>query len=168
MKLEVETTIAAPRDDLFAFLADLENHWRLTGRGVEVVELAGPQGARTGGVVRLCGPLGIRRTVATQVVEVDAPSSMKGSARLGSGTEATVRWRLESLCGAKTRVLLEAEVSRVGLLDRLLLLAGGARWMRRLVVSVLSRLARVATSSEARDHASQSRRPRSSAAQARA
>jgi len=144
VRLEAQTTVAARRSHLFAFLVDLENHWRLTGGGVEVVELHGPLGARTGGVVRLRGPLGIRRTVATEVVAADPPRSMCGSARLGRHTSATVRWDLHELGGDRTRISLGAEVDRAGPLDRLLLAMGGARWMRRLLAEALSRLALLA------------------------
>jgi carbon monoxide dehydrogenase subunit G len=144
VRIQAETAVAARRSHLFRFLADLENHWRLTGGGVEVVELTGPLGARTGGVVRLRGPLGIRKTVATQVVSANPPRSVCGSARLSRRTAATVRWDLDELAGDRTRVSLVAEVERVSPLDRLLLAVGGARWMRRLLADALSRLALLA------------------------
>jgi hypothetical protein len=85
--------VAAPPAEVFAFLADLENHWRLTDRFVEVVELDGPSGARHGGRVRVRGPLGLRRTAVTRVMEADEPRSMRGTAEL-RGTRAEVRWTL--------------------------------------------------------------------------
>ena len=41
--------IPAPREQVFAFLADLENHWLITDRFVRVLSLEGPAGARQGG-----------------------------------------------------------------------------------------------------------------------
>ena len=34
-----EEKLEAEADEVFAFLSDLENHWRLTGRSVRVLEL---------------------------------------------------------------------------------------------------------------------------------
>ena len=126
-----ETEIEAEAAEVFAFLADLENHWRLTGRSVRVLELEGPPGARTGGSVRLRGPLGIGRVARTAVLESEAPEWMAGSALLAPATEAAVRWTIEPLASG-TRVRIEATIVRAGRLDRILLALGGRRLMRRV------------------------------------
>ena len=119
---------AAPRD-VFGFLSDLENHWRIADRFVDVVELDGPPGARTGGRVRVRGPLGVRRTARTQVDFARPVEAMGGSARLGA-TSAEVRWLLAPEDGG-TAVTLAAGIRSAGRLDRLLLALGGMAWMRR-------------------------------------
>jgi hypothetical protein len=132
--------VPAPPDRVFAFLSDLENHWRMADRFVEVITLEGPPGGRTGGVVALRGPLGLRRTVRTRVLAAAEPRYMAGTAEIARGTLATVRWSLEDL-GSRTGVVLSATVETVGLLDRVLLAAGGRWWLRRRFASTLSRLA---------------------------
>ena len=131
--------VPAPRDAVFAFLADLENHWRVADRFVEVVELEGPPGARTGGRVRVRGPLGLRRTATTAVVATTPPESIRGSAEVG-GTRANVCWTLEPIEGG-TQVRLESSLVRSRPVDRVLLALGGRCWLRRRFRSTLKRLA---------------------------
>jgi hypothetical protein len=139
-EVAAEELIAASPEGAFAFLADLENHWRLTGRYIEVESLDGPPGARHGGVVRIRGPLGVRRTATTRVLSATPPREMLGSARIGRRTEARVRWTLLPGDGA-IAVRLSATVESTGWLDGLLLRLGGRRWLRRLFARALHRLA---------------------------
>ena len=85
-----EREIAAPAGTLFAYLADLEQHWQLADRFIDVVSLDRPTdgGPPRGGVVRMSGPLGLRRTARTHVVDVDPPTRLAGTAQVGSGTVA--------------------------------------------------------------------------------
>ena len=122
--------LAVDRNELFAFLSDLENHWLIADRFVDVVELAGPPGARTGGRVRIRGPLGVQRTARTQVDFARPVEEMGGSADLGRATSAEVRWMLRPHDGG-TAVTLAANIRRAGASDRLLLALGGMVWMRR-------------------------------------
>lgn len=143
MVAEIESTglVPAPPEDVFEFLSDLEHHWRLVDRFVQVRELDGPDGqAADGGVVRLRGPLGVRRTARTRVTESQPPRLIIGTAEMGSATRAVVSWTLEAERG-QTRVRLAASVERAGTLDRLLLALGGRRWMRRRFEAALERLA---------------------------
>ena len=139
--IEAAAVIPAPPEEVFAFLSDLANHWRLTDRFVEMVELRDS----TGGRVRLRGPLGIRRTVATQVTAARAPRLIIGVAEIGepdeSPTRARVSWTLAGRL-AQTRVLLKAEIEQAQPLDRLLLALGGRAWLRRSFDRTLERLAR--------------------------
>ena len=142
----IEATAVVPleREELFDYLADLENHWALADRFVEVLELdrgAGEHGPgpATGGRVRMRGPLGIRRTARTRVLAADAPNGMLGTAELGRRTLAVVSWTLIER-GAGMLVGLRAEVVRAGPVDRLLLRLGGRRWLERRFVSTLDRL----------------------------
>jgi hypothetical protein len=123
---------------VFAFLHDLDNHWLLADRFIEVVHL---DGGGEGGKVRLRGPLGLGRTVTTRVVTAEPVSSIVGTADLSGGTQATVRWTLTPIEGG-TQVELAAYVERAGALDRLLLAMGARRWLRRRFSSILVTLAR--------------------------
>ena len=118
----------AEPDQIFAFLADLENHWLIADRFVEVVDLTGPPGARTGGRVRVRGPLGVRRTATTTVDYASPVYEMGGSAEMSGGTSARVRWLLTPRNGG-TDVALGATIQQAGPLDRVLLRAGGMAWL---------------------------------------
>ncbi len=139
-EIRATANICAAAPSLFAFLSDLENHWQLNDRFVEVVSLEGPVGARTGGIVDLRGPLGLRRSVKTRVLPSLEPRRMLGSAAIGKRTHARVSWTIEP-CGLASRVELAARVESARPLDRLLLALGGRRWLRRRFVSTLERLA---------------------------
>jgi hypothetical protein len=140
MRITAERAITAPAVELFEFLSDLENHWRLTGKGIEVFKLTGEPGHRTGGRVRIRGPLGISRTVQTEVLAAHPHTEMHGRARIGRSTEAMIRWRLVPQDNERTVVTLDAD-AHPGPLDRALLIAGGQRWMTRLFSRTLDRLA---------------------------
>ncbi len=139
--IAASATVPAPPEQVFAFLVDLENHWRLADPFIEVVRLdRAPDGRANGGRVRMRGPLGVRRTAATRVLAAEAPRLMVGTAELGRGTRAFVRWKLGVGDGG-ARVRLEATLDRRGWLDRLLLVLGGRAWLERRFVAVLQRLA---------------------------
>ena len=128
--ISVTRVVAVDRGEVFGFLSDLENHWLIADRFVDVIDLEGPPGARTGGRVRIRGPLGVRRTARTRVDFARPVEEMGGSADLGETTSADVRWRLQARDGA-TAVTLGAKIRHAGPLDRLLLALGGLWWMRR-------------------------------------
>ena len=143
-----EREIAAPAPAIFAYLADLEQHWQLADQFIEVVSLERPPGGgpAQGGVVRMCGPFRIWRAAHTRVVEADAPTRLSGSAEVGEGTVARVSWTLRP-AGQDTLVRLEANVEHASFLDRALLALGGRRWLERRFAAILQTLeARVAAS----------------------
>lgn len=133
--------IPASRERVFSFLTDLENHWRLAGPYIEILELEGPPGARHGGRVRIRGPLGLGRTARTTVLSVDEPSAMSGEARIGRSTTAAVSWSLAD-SPAGTRVELRARIEALGALDRLLLGLSGTHRLHRLFEATLESLAK--------------------------
>ena len=135
-KLEAAAVVPAAPAAVFEFLSELENHWRVADRFVEVVSLE-----PAGGVVRVSGPLGLRRTAITRVGRAERPSLLVGSAEIGSRTRARVSWRLTPR-GPGTLVRLRAEVERAGPLDRLMLALGGRAWLERRFASALAHLAR--------------------------
>ena len=138
-----EHEIAAPAATIFAYLADLEQHWHLADQFIQVVSLDRPPGGGPayGGVVRMCGPLRIWRAAHTRVVEVDPPTRLSGSAQVGDGTTARVTWTLQP-AGQATRVRLEASVEHASRVDRMLLALGGGRWMARRFAAILETLER--------------------------
>jgi hypothetical protein len=138
--VEAAALVPAPAEEVFAFLADLGNHWMVTDRFVSVVDLHGPeQGPADGGVVRLRGPLGVRRTVTTRVAASKPPRLLIGTAQIGAVTRARVSWALASH-GESTRVRLAAAVERASALDRVLLRVGGRLWLARRFEATLDGL----------------------------
>jgi Polyketide cyclase / dehydrase and lipid transport len=129
LEIRARRLVEADAGSLFEFLADLENHWRLAARFIEVETLErGSDRRSSGGTVRMRGPLGLHRTARTQVLEADPEHGLVGVAEVGPRTRAFVRWRLRG--GREgTEVRLEATVDRAGLLDGLLLRLGGRRWL---------------------------------------
>lgn len=139
--VEAAALVSAPPEEVFGFLADLENHWRVADRFVEVLELNRTDGGPAdGGMVRVRGPLGLRRTVTTRVVAARAPRLLIGTAEVRGGTRARVSW---SLAGhlESTRVRLAVAVERAAPGDRLLLRLGGRRWLQRRFERTLENLA---------------------------
>ena len=134
--------LPAPPEEVFDFLSDLANHWRLVDRYVEVIELSGPpDGPRDRAIVRLRGPLGVHRTVRTRVTAARRPRLIIGIAELGKeSTRALVSWTLAGRRG-KTGVRLAADVEHAAPFDRLLLALGGRAWLRRRFAFGLERLA---------------------------
>ncbi len=127
----------ASPEEVFDYLARLENHWRLMDDSVDVLSLDGDGNGEAGpdcGVVRMHGPLGIGRVAHTRVLELDRPRLLRGVAEIGRRvdggrrTEGEVSWRLEP-DGSGTRVTLAARVTRAGAADRVLLALGGRAWM---------------------------------------
>ena len=141
--------VRVPVEDVFGFLADLGNHWRLASRWIEVVTLdrAGDRADRA--TVRLSGPIGLSRTVQTRVDSVTPPSAIRGHGTCGR-TEADVSWTLDPADEA-TRVSVEVRLMRASPTDRAIWLCFGRAWLARrlqLTVSglddVLDALARAA------------------------
>jgi Polyketide cyclase / dehydrase and lipid transport len=121
----------------YAFLADLDNHWRLIDRWARI---AGVSADGLGATVRLHGPLGVRRTARTRVLASRPPHELVGEARVGRRTVGRVRWSLRP-DGDGTLVELDATVPEAGALDRALLALGGRAWLRRRFAAALRALA---------------------------
>lgn len=133
VRIEARRDVPLPRAELYAELSDLRGHWDLAGRWVEPIELRAD-----GGVVRVRGPLGLRRTIETTLTELREPECVAGEARLG-GTRARIEWLLAD-DDAGTVVTLRADVLEAGPLDRALLALGGGRWMAGRFRATLKRL----------------------------
>lgn len=140
--IEAAALVPAPPQEVFAFLSDLGNHWRLASPFVEVVELETASGgdATDRGVVRLRGPLGLHRTARTTVTASRPPRLIIGTAEIAGGTRARVSWTMGQRLG-QTRVRLAADLENAGALDRLLLALGARRWLERRFHETLAALA---------------------------
>jgi hypothetical protein len=129
--------IPAPRETIFGFLATLENHAALARGSVELLSLECRAGTASEAVVRLRGPLAIRRTASTAITGTRAPESISGRAWIGPRTRVFVSWQIESAAHGST-VSVGAIVETAGLRDRLLLAFGGRWWLRQRFATALS------------------------------
>ncbi len=126
-----------PQERVFAFLADLRNHWQLEDAFIELNGLRG-----NGGRISIRGPLGLSREARTTVAAAEPPSRMSGRAEIGDKTVGSVAWVIEPT-GSGCRVTLSARVARASALDRALLALGGRRWLSRRFDRVLETLGRL-------------------------
>jgi len=129
--------IRAQREQVFAFLLDLENHWHLADGAISVVSVEPGDGGR----VCMRGPLGVHRTAVTTLDEVRAPEAIGGTAHVGTRTRARVTWTLGLDGGSATVVTLSANVEHASPLDRLLLAGGGRVWLESRFKRILATLA---------------------------
>jgi uncharacterized protein YndB with AHSA1/START domain len=125
---------------VFAFLADLRNHWSLSQRFAELEQL---DGDAAGGRVRIRGPFGLSRVARTRVLAADEPHELRGRAEIGRGTVGAVRWTIEP-SGSGSTVTLTALVEQARPLDRAILALGGNRYLERGFAEALAQLGRVA------------------------
>lgn len=139
VEIAAEGLVDAPEEAVFAFLSDLDKHWLLSDRSIELVSLEVQGGVRQGGTIRLHGPLLLHRTARTSVLVVSPPDQLVGSAEVGRRTRALVRWSL-SPRGNQTAVRLSATVVSLALPDRLLVAAGGERWLQARFAATITHL----------------------------
>ncbi len=126
---------------MYAFLADLENHWHLADPFIEILSLdrPSPQADARGGRIRIHGPFGLALTAVTRVLEATPAESMSGSAQVGRSTCARVSWRLTAHHGG-TWVNLSAELEQADVVERLVLALGARTWFCRRFAAVIRRL----------------------------
>lgn len=141
-----------PVAHVFPVLADLRNHWQLSDVFSVLQVNEDEDGRQSGAVVRICGPLGTRRTVRTRLTAALPVVRVAGDAHAGR-THAYVSWMLQQVTPDRTRVEVRIQLLRVSLLDRLLLAGGGAAFMRRQLVRALDQLDRVSAHEAAREAA---------------
>jgi hypothetical protein len=139
-RIAATTTLPAAPAVVFAFLADASNHHELAGRRLQLLEASGNTAEGLQGLMLLCGPLGMRRRVRTEAMWSSEPRLIAGIARLRHPTRAIIQWELDHVPEG-TRLTLSATVASLGLMDRVLLYAGGRRWIKRLLQEALERLA---------------------------
>jgi uncharacterized protein YndB with AHSA1/START domain len=125
-----------PPERVFGFLSDLRNHWLLEDAFIELNGVGDG-----GGRIQIRGPLGISREARTEVVSAEPPGRLAGRAELGNGTAGAVAWTIVP-AGSGSLVSLTAHVERASARDRVLLVLGGRRWLRRRFARVLETLGR--------------------------
>jgi hypothetical protein len=145
-RARVSEIVPSPPGEVFAFLADLRNHWRLANGVVRVAELEHSDADAGGGSIELHGPLGLKRVARTRIAQAVEPAGgvggvIEGTAETPQGTLVRVAWNLAP-APRGTLVALDLVVERATPLDRLLLAAGGRRWLeQRLLARALADLA---------------------------
>jgi uncharacterized protein YndB with AHSA1/START domain len=142
--LTVSVSISRPREEVFAYLADIANHpeftdhylvdWHMTR-----VETVG-QGA--GGRFRYTAPLQRFDWADVTFVEVDAPRRIVQAGRGGKYNRTRLRsiYELEPGSGGTTRVSLTVETRPATYADRLVESFGVRGWLRRKSKRALNRL----------------------------
>ena len=141
--------MSAPAEVVVRFLADLERHVELAPESVQVLRLSRPPGRPAHAQVRLTGPLGIRRTASTELRQTRLANSIAGQARIGQRTVASVAWCVQENEGGSV-VTLSATVDAASLVDRMVLLLGGQRWLARRFAAALERLSDLLAAAPAR------------------
>jgi hypothetical protein len=142
MEISVRRALPVGPEEAFAFLSRPHNHCRLATARIRLRELDVTGDGELGGArLVLRGPLWLRRAARTRVVSVRRPAHLAGTAHVGSGTEVAVRWDLDGAGAGASVAILTATVTRLAAPERLLLAVGGRRWVRRLFVATLERLA---------------------------
>ncbi len=74
-----DAVVARQPEEVFAWLSDLHNHWRLEDRFIEVAGIE-PKGGR----VRMQGPLGLSREARTRVINAVLTARRRDGPRLPS------------------------------------------------------------------------------------
>ena len=123
-----------------SFLSDLSNHVLLAPDSVEVLSLDRRPSGGEHAIVRLRGPLGIRRTASTELAPPVKANTISGWARIGRRTLASVSWTIRG-DGDGARVALRATVESAARFDALALRLGGRRWLAGHFAAALDRLA---------------------------
>ena len=140
--------LPAPPAEVFEFLADLHNHWRLDDRFVELSALEGDEDSRAvGGRVRLKGPFGISRDARTRVLSArppahDVPGRLAGRADIGTATTGRVSWEIAARDDGGSLVTLTAVAEHAAPFDRVLLVCG-RWWLQRTFDHALLSLERI-------------------------
>jgi carbon monoxide dehydrogenase subunit G len=138
MEVHATRAIDAAPDELFAFLENPDRHWQLLGRRLRPLRSYDGEGSQ----VQLRGPLRIHRTLWIRMAVARPPHELVGRVEAAGGTTiGTVRWEIRPAGHRASSVRLTARTEVAGWLDRLLLLCGGARWLRRSLEITLARLA---------------------------
>jgi uncharacterized protein YndB with AHSA1/START domain len=140
----VSTTIAKPREEVFAYLADIANHpefcdhylvdWHLTREN--------PYGAGAGARFRIKAPFSRFSWADMTLAEVQPPFRILERGRGGkfNRIRRLGTYTLSPAPGGTTKVQYTLETLPVMLSDRLLEALGGRAWSRRQTAKAMRRL----------------------------
>lgn len=148
VSVAARASIAAAPSDIFGLLGDLDRHRDLTDHGMRILDLHGPPGRRTGGLVELHGPVGLTRVARTRVRGAEPHSRLWGTAETEDGARASVEWRVRPQ-GDITHVAVRLDVRARKWRDRILLHLGGRAWLRARLLAALDRLSGAAAAAPA-------------------
>jgi hypothetical protein len=121
---------------VFDFLADLRNHALLAPGWVELRSRDLGTELPVHAIVRLRGPLAIRRTATTAIVDAREPAVIAGRARIGKRTRASISWTIAGQ-RYRTSVSLRVIVEETAFLDSVVLRLGGQRWLQKRLAHAL-------------------------------
>jgi hypothetical protein len=138
--LAADAVVGARAAEIFPLLCDLDRHHHLTDGGMRILRLDGQRGRRTGGLVELRGPLGIKRLVRTRVSGAEPGRRLWGIAETQQGARAHVEWRLRPCDHDRTSVQVRIRVEATNWPERLLLALGGRTWLRARMRAALRRM----------------------------
>jgi uncharacterized protein YndB with AHSA1/START domain len=145
--VELQVTISRPREEVFAYLADISNHaefldhflvdWHLTRED--------SWGAGAGARYRALAPLQRFPWADSTFIEVDAPRRIVVAGRGGKFNRIRTRqiWELDEQGAGATRVRLAVASEPKLPSDRFLELFAGRRWAKRNFRRGLRRLAAI-------------------------
>ena len=133
--------VDAPAGEVFAFLANLHNHWRLAGPWIEVVTVTTADALADRATIRLRGPLGMVFPVETQIDEVHEPHTIKGRGACG-GSRGEVTWSLVDGESGSTLVSVDVRLRRAAIHHRAIWVAGGRAWLARRLAHTVAGLDR--------------------------
>jgi uncharacterized protein YndB with AHSA1/START domain len=140
----VSTTIDRPREEVFAYLADIANHPEFTDHFLSDWRLTrvDPVGRGAGARFHVDAPRRRFSWADTTFVEVSAPHRIVALGRGGkfNRVKTFTEWRLEPAGGGGTRVELTMESETTMLSDKLFDPLGSRRWWRRKARKALRRM----------------------------
>lgn len=140
----VSITVGRPREQVFAYLADIANHSEFTDHFLEDWHLtrADPVGRGAGARFRIKAPLQRFSWMGVSFIEVDPPWRIVEAGRGGkfNRIRSMTIYTLEPAPDDGTRVQLSVETEPVTISDHLMEALGARRWTRRQNLRALRRL----------------------------
>ena len=142
--VSVSITVGRPREEVFAYLADIANHSEFTDHFLTDWHLTreDPVGRGAGARFRIKAPLQRFSWMGVSFIEVDAPWRIVEAGRGGkyNRIRSMTVYTLEPAADDTTRVKLTTETVPATLSDRLMESLGARGWIRRQNRRALRRL----------------------------
>ena len=142
--VSVSITVGRPREEVFAYLADIANHAEFTDHFLTDWHLTreDPVGRGAGARFRIKAPLQRFSWMGVSFIEVDAPWRIVEAGRGGkyNRIRSMTVYTLEPAADDTTRVKLTTETVPATLSDRLMESLGARGWIRRQNRRALRRL----------------------------
>ena len=140
----VSITVGRPREEVFAYLADIANHSEFTDHFLEDWHLTreDPVGLGAGARFHVKAPLQRFSWMGVSFIEVDPPWRIVEAGRGGkfNRIRSMTIYTLEPAPDEGTRVRLSVETEPVTISDHLMEALGARRWTRRQNLRALRRL----------------------------